>query len=129
MVNQVEMELSFQGESAEEMKAILNDAGANDIETREDRGLLAIGTVMVGFLVIEEVAKLVSKLVRAWKCGVVVVVNADGGKVSTEKNCDLPRGTVLLVHPDGTQMTLQEPTEPQVGSWFKEALKAFPGKG
>ena len=129
MAEQIEMELTFKGESADEMKSILAEAGADKVEVRPARGLVSLETVMLGFLLAEEAATLISKLVRSWKCGVVVVVDANGKKVSTEKNCDLPRGSALLVRPDGTQVTLQNPTEPEIGSWFKDAFKAVTGKG
>ena len=124
MTEGIEVKLTFQGESAEESRTMLSKAGADNVETRSARGLTGIETVLVGYLLVEETAKLVSALIRVWKCGVVVVVDAGGKKVSTEKNCDVPRGSVLLVHPDGTQVTLQGPTEPQIGTWFKDAFKA-----
>lgn len=129
MAERIEMELAFRGESAEETKSLLAEAGAGSVETRPAMGLTGIEEFFFFSMVFEGMAKLITSLVRLWKCGVVVVVEADGKKISTEKNCDIPRGSVLLVHPDGTQVTLQEPTEPQVGSWFKDAFKALSGKG
>src|SRR5947207_5895313 len=124
MADQIEVALTFKGESADEVKSILGAAGTDHIENRSGLGLTGIETVLVGFLLAEEAAKLISRLVRSWKCGVVVVVDSGGKKVSTEKNCDIPRGSVLMVRPDGTQVTLQEPTEPQIGTWFKDVFKA-----
>jgi hypothetical protein len=129
MADRVEVELTFKNESVEELKAILGEAGASNIEPRSAQGFGVIETVLVCFLLAEETARLVSRLVRSWKCGVVVVVSPDGKKVSAEKNCDLPTGSVLLVRPDKTEVTLQEPTEPQIGTWFKDVFGAVAGKG
>jgi hypothetical protein len=128
MADRIEVQLTFRAESAEELKAILHEVGADNIEPRPGLGMVGIETVLVCFMLAEETAKLISKLVRSWKCGVLVVVGADG-KVSTEKNCDLLPGSTVLVRPDGTQVTMQEPTEPQIGSWFTETFKTLFGKG
>ena len=126
---QIQVELTFKGESQAEAQELLAEAGASEVDSRGGRGFTGIETVLIGMLLADGITRLVSRLARSWRCGVVVVVAIDGKKVSTEKNCDLPRGTVLMVHPDGTQVSMQEPTEAQVSSWFKDAFKAVSGGG
>ena len=127
MPDRIEIELAFRSEPEEEIKLILGETGANQIEGRSQLGLTGIETVLVCFLLITQTVKLVERLARFFKTGVVVAVSADGGKVSIEKNADIPRGSVLLVRPDRTQVTLEEPTEMQLESWFKDVFKAVWG--
>lgn len=128
MEERIALELTFMGESEPETQALLREEGAADVETRQSRGFTGIEIGVLAVMLIDGIATLVAKLSRTWKCGVVLTVDAGGKKVSTEKNCDLPRGSVLLVHPDGTQVTLQEPAAPELSSWFKEVFKAVTGK-
>ncbi len=128
MEERIAMELTFKGESEAEAQALLSEAGAEDVETRQSRGFTGVEIVMLSLLLADGISKLIDRLARTWKCGVVVMVDSGGKKVSTEKNCDLPRGSVLLVHPDGTQMTLQEPASAEISSWFKDVFKAVAGK-
>jgi len=127
MLDRIEIELAFRGEPEEEIKAILGETGANQIEGRSQVGFTGIETVLVCFLLITQTANLVGRLARLFKKGVVVAVSADGRKVSIEKNDDIPRGSVLLVRPDRTQVTLEEPTEMQLESWLKDVVKAVWG--
>jgi hypothetical protein len=128
MEDRIAVELTFKGESEAEVQALLSEAGAENVETRQSRGFTGIEIVMLGLLLADGISKLVERLTRTWKCGVVVTVDSGGKKVTTEKNCDLPRGSVLLVHPDGTQVTLQEPATAEISSWFKDVFKAVAGK-
>ncbi len=128
MEDRIVFELTFKGESEAEAQAVLNEAGAENVETRKTRGFTGIEIVMLGLLLADGISKLIERLARTWRCGVVVTVDAGGKKVSTEKNCDLPHGSVLLVHPDGTQVTLQEPATAEISSWFKDVFKAATGK-
>lgn len=128
MEDRIAVELTFKGESEAEAQAVLSESGAENVEVRQSRGFTGIEIVMIGLLLADGVSKLIERLVRTWRCGIVVTVNAAGKKITTEKNCDLPRGSVLLVHPDGTQVTLQEPATAEISSWFKDAFKAVAGK-
>src|SRR5947209_17114922 len=122
MTERIPLELTFEGESPDAVKAMLSEAGASGIESRSGAGFIGIETTLVCFLLAGEIAKLIRSVVRSWKSGVIVVAHADG-KVTTEKNRDIPAGSVLLVRPDGTQMTLQEPSDAQIGGWFKDVFK------
>ena len=126
MLDRIEIELVFRSEPEEEIKLILGETGANQIEGRSQLGLTGIETVLVCFLLITQTVKLVERLARFFKTGVVVAVSAEG-KVSIEKNADIPRGSVLLVRPDRTQVTLEEPIEMQLESWFNDVFKAVWG--
>jgi len=128
MEDRFEVELTFKGESESEAQALLAEAGAQNMETRQSRGFTGIEIVILGLLLADGVAKLIAKLARTWRCGVMVTVSPGGKKVKTEKNCDLPRGSVLLIHPDGTQVTLTEPANGEISSWFKDVFKSVAGK-
>ena len=59
-----------------------------------------------------------------WRRRGRAVRDARKSKVVTEKNCDLPRGTVLFIGPEGVQSKLHEPSELEVKSLLEAALKA-----
>ena len=54
---------------------------------------------------------LVARILRLWNSG--IVVDARSPKILIEKNCELPRGTVLVISKDGTQSKLHEPSDQQ----------------
>src|SRR3954462_1840511 len=100
MPERIEVELTLRGESAEQAKNALTAAGGDGVKSHSALGLTGVEEIIFAVMVVEGMAKLVTTLVRQWRCGIVVVAGVDGKKVSTEKNCDIPRGSVLLVHPD-----------------------------
>jgi hypothetical protein len=127
MDDRIEVSLTFMGEPVEDLRATLDQVGANKVEAPPSLGVIGIETVLVCSLLAGQVAQLIYWIVTSWKSGVVVVLGADGKTISTEKNSDLPPGSVLLVRPDGTNATLHKPSQLQLGTWFKGALEAIRG--
>ena len=84
----------------------LKEVGATDVEELKQRGITGVDFVILGVLVVSTVSRLAIKFIRMWKCG--VIVDTRGSKVVVEKNCDLPRGSVLLIKADGTEATLRK---------------------
>jgi hypothetical protein len=60
--------------------------------------------VSANFSLADSLANLIIRLSPLWKCG--VIVDARGARVLTKKDCDLPKGTVLVIAPDGTESKL-----------------------
>ena len=118
------IEVSFSDEDQSDVEAALKAAGATNLRTSKPAGFTGLEILVLGAIAAPTVGNLVLKLSRLWKCG--TVVDARKNKISTEKNCDLPRGTVLVIGPDGVQSKLHEPSELEVKSLLETVLK---GKG
>ena len=119
----LEIEISFQGEDVKEVISALEEVGAEDIE--EIKQLRMTGVVeiaVVGVIVVYALTNLLIKLLRLWKCG--VVVDARGTTIFTEKNCDLPRGSVLIISSDGTESQLNEPSELQINDLISQLIES-----
>jgi hypothetical protein len=98
----------------------LRKGGANDIEEILEQDFLPVVEVIIAATIgLSALANIVVKLLRVWKCG--VVVDARTSRLRTEKNCDLPRGSVLVLTPTGTSHTLHEPKEEDVAALIKAA--------
>jgi hypothetical protein len=108
-VEQLDVEFVCSDEDAAELERLLRESGATGVEPVEEAGILpVIGIVVAAALAVSALANVVIKLRRAWRCG--VVVDARVGIIRTEKNCDLPPGTVLVFTRDGERHTLHEPS-------------------
>ena len=92
--------------------AILREVDAKNIQQVKERGLGGVETVVAGILLAKGLANLIVRLLPMWQCG--VVVDARAARIMTEKNCDLPRGTVLVINPDGTRSSMPQPTAPEI---------------
>ncbi len=123
---QLPVDVSFKDEDSQMVIAILNEIGGEKVEAVKQRGLTGIEIVVVGVIVASALANLVIRLLPLWKCG--VVVDARRERVLTEKTCDLPRGSVLIVSRNGTETKLHQPSEVQVNSAIAEAIKLVPKK-
>ena len=115
--DQLNIKISFRDGSPLAMKSALEAVGAVEVEEVQQRGMVGIATIFLGVLVVSELVSLVAKIVRMWSCG--VLVDARGPKLLVEKNCDLPRGDVLVISPDGTQSKLHEPSDTDLNSLIK----------
>jgi hypothetical protein len=109
---QLEIEVQFGDETPQDVFSALKEANARDVKELKQKGMIGVDMVILGVILANALTGLVAKLLRLWKCG--VVVDARGSKVVVEKNCDLPRGGVVVVKPDGTEVTLNEVTETQL---------------
>ncbi|NEU77626.1 hypothetical protein [Nostoc sp. UIC 10630] len=110
--DQLKVKVSFDDEPTQDVLAALQEVGAADVEELEQHGVLGIGTVILAILVGNAFYRLVASLLRLWKCG--VIVDARGSRVVVKKDCDLPPGSVLIIKLDGTKVTLNEPSAPQI---------------
>lgn len=119
----LDIEVSFKDENPLDVMTILEKVSAQNVENVSQRGLTGIEFVIVGTLAVSALSNLILKLLPLWKCG--VIVDARGKKIVTKKNCDLPQGTVLVIHPDGTEAQLNQPADIDMKSLIAELL---PGK-
>ena len=94
--------------------AILREVQAKNIQQVKENGLGGVETVVAGILLAKGLADLIVRLLPMWQCGVRVDARAE--RVLTERDCDFPRGTVLVINPDGTRKTLRQPSAPQIQS-------------
>ena len=120
MATAFRVEVSFKDEPPNRVSALLNEVGATDVKQAQQRGLTGIEIVFVGMLFADTLANLVIKLTPLWKCG--VVVDARGSTILTKKDCNLPRGSVLVFSPDGTKAELHQPSEIDIQSVIKAAV-------
>ena len=116
------IEVSFSDENQADVEGILKDAGVVNLEVSKPAGFTGLELLLLGAVGVPTLGNLILKLSRLWRCG--AVVDARKSKVVTEKNCDLPRGTVLFIGPEGVQSKLHEPSELEVKSLLEAALKA-----
>ena len=124
MHEELQLDISFTDESTEEVVALLRAVGAKDVRQLKQRGFTGIEIVVIGTLLAQALANLVLKLSPLWKCG--LIVDARQSHIQTQKDCNLPRGTVLVISPDGTESQLHEPSEQEVTSLIGTALAAKP---
>jgi phosphoribosyl-dephospho-CoA transferase len=115
------IDVSVMDESPDEILTALKEAGAENVKEVKQRGFTGIEIVLVGTLLANALANLIIRLTPLWKCG--VVVDARGSRILTKKDCDLARGVVLVISPDGTQSKFHQPAEADSGS----LIKAFAG--
>jgi hypothetical protein len=108
----LDVELIFQDESEAKVMSSLQEADARDVSKRQEEGFTGIEIAIFGTVLARLLVGLIGRLVRLWKCG--VVIDARKPKLVVEKNCELPRGAVLILSADGTQATLHEPSEEQL---------------
>lgn len=114
------VDVAVMDESPEDIQTALKEVGAENVKEVKQRGFTGIEIVVVGTLVANALANLIIRLTPLWKCG--VIVDARGSRVLTKKDCDLPRGTVLVISPDGTQSKFHQPSEIDSGSLIKAYL-------
>jgi hypothetical protein len=119
---QLEVEITFRDEEPRALHAKLEEAGATDIQEAQQKGIVGIGSLYLAILGLGGLVSLVYAIVRLWSCG--VIVDARGAKVLIEKNCDLPRGTVLVISKDGTKSELHEPSAEQLNQLIKLAASS-----
>jgi hypothetical protein len=114
----LQVKIEFHDEAAQDVRSALEAVGAADIDEREQRGAVGLATVLTCVLVAAALVDLVTKLLRLWRSG--LVVDARGPKVLVEKRRELPRGTVLVLSPDGTESKLHEPSSQQLDALIKK---------
>jgi hypothetical protein len=117
--DQLNVKISFRDEPREQVRAALEDVGATEVHEIPQLGMIGIDDVIMVALALSALVGLIAKIIRIWSCG--VVVDARGEKVLIKKECDLPRGTVLVIAKDGTKSTLHEPAEAVISEIIKKS--------
>jgi hypothetical protein len=120
MENGLNLELTFADEDTPEVLSILNAEKAQDVQSVRQSGAFGIETLVLAVIAAQAVANLIMKILRVWKCG--IVVDARGPRVITKKNCDLPRGSLLVFTKKGEQFRLDQPTDFSVKDLIDKAL-------
>ena len=120
-MSESDVEFSFSEEETETLLKILEEEGASNVEEIAEQDFLpVVGVIIAAAIGLSALANVVIKLLRVWKCG--LIVDARGPIVHTEKNCDLPRGTVLVFSPCGTEHKLYEPKDEDIAALIKAAV-------
>lgn len=108
------VEVALGTDNPDAVLAMLREAEAKNVRQLNDRGLGGVDTVVAGVLVAKGLANLVVRLLSIWQCG--VQVDARVNLITTEKNCELPRGTMLVLNRDGSRSRMEQPSAAQIQS-------------
>jgi hypothetical protein len=115
-----DVEFTFSDEETGTLITILEEEGASSVEEVAEQDFLpVVGVIVAAVIGLDALVNVVIKLMRVWKCG--LIVDARGSIVRTEKNCDLPRGSVLVLTSDGTEHKLHEPKQENIAALIKAA--------
>jgi hypothetical protein len=110
----ITVDINLGNDRPDSVLALLREAQAKNIQQVKENGLGGVETVVAGILLAKGLADLIVRLLPMWQCG--VRVDARAARVLTERDYDLPRGTVLVINPDGMRKTLRQPSAPQIQS-------------
>jgi hypothetical protein len=106
----LEVEFIFEDEDPAALQALLRDEDASDVQLVTEQALLPfVGVAVVAIIAATALTNVLTRIVRLWSCGSVVDVRT--ATVQVIKNCDLPRGVIIVVTPDGVRHELHEPME------------------
>jgi hypothetical protein len=94
--------------------AILQEVHARNIEPIKQSGLSGTETVVAAVVLAKAFAKLIVRLLSTWTCG--VIVDARAPRILTQRNCDVPSGTVIVINADGTKRNLTQPSAEKIQS-------------
>src|SRR4051812_36588568 len=89
------VDVALGDEAPDRVLAILRDLEAKNVHQIEQRGLGGVETVVAALILAKGLGNLVVRLLPVWNCGVVVDARAE--RILTEKNCNLPKSTVLVI--------------------------------
>lgn len=106
------VDINVGSDQPDSVKAILQEVHARNIEPIKQSGLAGTETVVAAVVLAKAFAKVIVRLLSTWTCG--VIVDARAIRVLTERNCDLPSGTVIVINADGTKRTLIQPSAQQI---------------
>lgn len=120
MRSKVEIEVRFRDERSGKVIAALERAGSADVKQSQTSGLTGIEEAVIATILINALGNLIAKLAAIWQCG--VLVDARKEKITAKKDCDLPRGTVVVIRPDKTEVTIDRPKESDLKSIIEAAL-------
>jgi hypothetical protein len=120
MAEEMRIRVSFEETPPAEVAAILSEAGAEEVKQVPQRGLTGIEFLVVGLIASGALANLVSKLARLLKRGVIVDVR--GATIVTQENSALPRGSVVIISGNDQKVTLDNPSDAEIGASLKQLL-------
>jgi hypothetical protein len=106
--NDIRVDLSLKSEDPATIKAMLEEAGARQVDQVSEKGLTGIEISFLAVITLTALANLVIRLLPLLQVG--VVVDARGSRVRISEG-GLPRGHVLVLTKDGEKSTLHEPSE------------------
>jgi hypothetical protein len=101
--------ISFKNEDANEVERLIAELQGVDKETIPGKGLVDPATLILVLFTATALVNLVITISRMWKCG--IIVDCRDKEITTQKNCDLPRGQVLVITKEGEKVTLDNPSE------------------
>lgn len=101
--------ISFDDEDVNKVEKVLAELQPAAKTTIPGEGLVVSTTIILAVFTLTALVNLVIRLSRIWKCG--IIVDCREKEITTQKNCDLPRGQVLVITRDGEKVTLDNPSE------------------
>lgn len=118
------VEFTFAEEDPQTVAAALAEEGASEVDEITDAGILpVVALVVVAVIAMDGLVNVVLRLLRVWKCG--MTIDTRGNTVRTEKNCDLPRGSVTIISDKKTTVTVKEPSDLKTN--LQDAIKLARG--
>lgn len=94
--------LSFQDEDLDAVLAAVKEAGATDAEAQSTRGMSGIELAVIGAIAVPTIVNLIIAIADRWSCG--VRVDTRTGSLIGEKDCTIPRGSVLVITENDSQL-------------------------
>ena len=116
------IEVLFQEEDLDQSKRIMEEAGVEGVHEVRQKGMIGVETLIFGAITVQLLAGLTIKLVNSWKCG--VIIDTRGDTVQEKRNCDLPRGSVIVLTESGDEAKLERPSEASLAKLFAEVWGA-----
>jgi hypothetical protein len=93
------VDLNLGDDRPDTAEAILRGVDAKNIQHVKERGLGGVETVVACVVAAKGLATAILKLLPTTQCGMLVDMRPT--RVSAKKNCDVPRGTVVVISADG----------------------------
>jgi hypothetical protein len=115
------VEFVFADEDPTALQALLRDEDASDVELVTEKALLPIvGVVVAATVAMTGLTNVLTRMVRLWSCG--SIVDGRTATVHVTKNCDLPRGVMIVFTPDGVRHEIREPAEADLSPLVAELV-------
>lgn len=94
--------IPVEDDEAAELLIAVREAGAVDVEQSEKRGISGFEVVVLGAIALPALANFFAHLNERWRSG--VRVDARTERLTVRKDRELPRGSVLVVTKEGSQL-------------------------
>jgi hypothetical protein len=99
-------------DSPDRILSMLRDVDAKSITEEKETGFGGVETIVAAMVVAKGLVNLVIRLSKLWDCG--MVVDGRTSRVVTKRDCDLPRGDVLVISHSGKRTRLSQPSASQI---------------